>query len=215
MTWPTKTDFVDGDVLTAAQVNNIGTNLNLANPTGITDGYVLTADGAGSMGWEPLGASAPYELLATTTNTSTTTTFSYTFSNYQKILVVGVIVNSSNQRVYMTMNNNITNNNYKWVGLYANQGGGTGIWSNHATASYMIAGNTSYSGGKIFAYEFTYNDRQDNWSGQVSSLLDTSSGSGYEGNFGGGEIAFSAVTSMEVVCANRSSSSIAIYGVTR
>ena len=52
MTWPTKTDFVDGDVLNASQMNNIGTNLNLANPTGITDGYVLTADGAGSMAWE-------------------------------------------------------------------------------------------------------------------------------------------------------------------
>lgn len=58
MTWPTKTDFVDGDVLTAAQVNNIGTNLNLADPTGITDGYVLTADGAGSMGWEALAANS-------------------------------------------------------------------------------------------------------------------------------------------------------------
>lgn len=52
MTWPTKTDFVDGDVLTAAQVNNIGTNLNEIDPTGITDGYVVTADGAGGLGWE-------------------------------------------------------------------------------------------------------------------------------------------------------------------
>lgn len=56
MTWPTKNDFANGDVLTAAQVNNIGTNLNLADPTGITDGYVLTANGAGSMGWEAIVA---------------------------------------------------------------------------------------------------------------------------------------------------------------
>jgi hypothetical protein len=52
MAWPTKTDFVDGDVLSAAQVNNIGTNLNEIDPTGITDGYVVTADGAGGLGWE-------------------------------------------------------------------------------------------------------------------------------------------------------------------
>ena len=73
MAWPTKTDFADGDVLTAAQVNNIGTNLNLANPTGITDGYVLTADGANSMGWEALPASGGLTLLASGTFTTTTT----------------------------------------------------------------------------------------------------------------------------------------------
>lgn len=60
MTWPTKTDFVDGDVLTASQVNNIGTNLNLADPTGITDGYVLTADGANGMGWEAVVSGAVF-----------------------------------------------------------------------------------------------------------------------------------------------------------
>lgn len=64
MTWPTKTDFVDGDVLNASQMNNIGTNLNLADPTGITDGYVLTADGADSMGWEAVSAGG-MTLLAT------------------------------------------------------------------------------------------------------------------------------------------------------
>ena len=46
MTWPTKTDFVDGDVLSAAQVNNIGTNLNIFNPTSVAANKVLTADGS-------------------------------------------------------------------------------------------------------------------------------------------------------------------------
>lgn len=64
MAWPTKTDFVDGDVLTAAQVNNIGTNLNLANPTGITDGFVLTADGANSMGWEAVPSGSLTSLVS-------------------------------------------------------------------------------------------------------------------------------------------------------
>lgn len=64
MTWPTKDNFVDGDVLTAAQVNNIADNLNLADPTGITDGYVLTADGAGSMGWEALPAAGGMTVIA-------------------------------------------------------------------------------------------------------------------------------------------------------
>jgi hypothetical protein len=47
MAWPTKTDFVDGDVLTAAQVNNIGTNLNVFNPTSATNGQVWIANGSG------------------------------------------------------------------------------------------------------------------------------------------------------------------------
>ena len=57
MTWPTKTDFVTGDVLTAAQINNIGTNLNLADPTLATVGQILMADGAGSMAFQDPGAS--------------------------------------------------------------------------------------------------------------------------------------------------------------
>lgn len=48
MTWPTKTDFVDGDVLSAAQVNNIGTNLNVFNPTSVANHKILTADGSNS-----------------------------------------------------------------------------------------------------------------------------------------------------------------------
>jgi hypothetical protein len=51
MTWPTKTDFVDGDVLTAAQVNNIGTNLNIFDPTSATNGQVPIANGSGSAAW--------------------------------------------------------------------------------------------------------------------------------------------------------------------
>ena len=54
MAWPTKTDFVDGDVLTAAQVNNIGTNLNLFNPTLATNGQVPIANGSGSVAFGTL-----------------------------------------------------------------------------------------------------------------------------------------------------------------
>lgn len=55
MAWPTKTDFVDGDVLTAAQVNNIGTNLNVFNPTSATNGQVWVANGSGSGSYQAAG----------------------------------------------------------------------------------------------------------------------------------------------------------------
>lgn len=55
MTWPTKDDFVDGDVLTAAQVNNIADNLNLFDPTSATSGQVWTANGSGSGSYASVG----------------------------------------------------------------------------------------------------------------------------------------------------------------
>lgn len=88
MAWPTKTDFVDGDVLTAAQVNNIGTNLNLANPTGITDGYVLTADGSNSMGWEAINADS-MTVIASGNLPTASANFSFTSipQTYKKLVL--------------------------------------------------------------------------------------------------------------------------------
>lgn len=85
MTWPTKTDFADGDVLSAAQVNNIGTNLNEADPTGITDGYVLTADGAGGMGWEALPPSGSMTQIATGNLTGSSVTLTSIPGTYEML----------------------------------------------------------------------------------------------------------------------------------
>ena len=71
MTWPTKTDFVDGDVLTATQVNNIGTNLNAFDPTSATLGQVPVADGAGDVAW---GAVSAFTQVASGNLTGGTTT---------------------------------------------------------------------------------------------------------------------------------------------
>jgi hypothetical protein len=71
MAWPTKTDFVDGDVLTAAQVNNIGTNLNVFNPTAATNGQVLTANGSGSASFQTPTAAA-FTQIATGSISGTT-----------------------------------------------------------------------------------------------------------------------------------------------
>lgn len=58
MAWPTKTDFIDGDVLSAAQVNNIGTNLNIFNPTSAIANQVWRADGLGSGSYQTLTTAA-------------------------------------------------------------------------------------------------------------------------------------------------------------
>lgn len=83
MAWPTKTDFVDGDVLTAAQVNNIGTNLNVFNPTSATNGQVLTANGAGSAAYQTLSAGG-WTLINSGTLSGASITSS-AFSGYKQI----------------------------------------------------------------------------------------------------------------------------------
>lgn len=87
MAWPTKTTFVDGDVLTAAEVNNIGTNLNLADPTGITDGYVLTADGSGSMGWEAVPSGGMTEIASGVLTGGTTTSITSIPGTYKDLII--------------------------------------------------------------------------------------------------------------------------------
>ena len=113
MTWPTKTDFVDGDVLTAAQVNNIGTNLNEADPTGITDGFVLTADGAGGMAWEAAGGAV--EVLASTqaSGSVNTITFSSIPSTSRNLkLVIGATTQTANGTLRMRFNNDSGGTSY-------------------------------------------------------------------------------------------------------
>lgn len=118
MTWPTKTDFVDGDVLTAVQVNNIGTNLNEADPTGITDGYVLTADGAGGMGWEAIPPSGGYTSITSGTFTSgnTTLTLSSIPATYKHLylMVWDFQFTASSPLIYVRINNVTSGARYAW-----------------------------------------------------------------------------------------------------
>ena len=106
MAWPTKTDFVDGDVLTAAQVNNIGTNLNLANPTGITDGFVLTATGTGSMGWEAVPSGGMTLLATANLSGQTTVTVSNISQDYINLFLIfrGISTSSNGSRLYVYPN---------------------------------------------------------------------------------------------------------------
>ena len=54
--WPSKNNFANGDVLTAANMNNIGDTLNVFNPTSATNGQIWVANGS---------ASGSYQTVAT------------------------------------------------------------------------------------------------------------------------------------------------------
>lgn len=118
MAWPTKTDFVDGDVLTAAQVNNIGTNLNLFDPTSATSGQVPVADGAGSIAY---GAVNSMTQIATGNLTGGTTTSITSIPGTYNDLVLflrNVYRNSTGFNVCSLQFNTVTTTQY----TYANFG---------------------------------------------------------------------------------------------
>ena len=148
MAWPTKTDFVDGDVLNASQMNNIGTNLNLADPTGITDGYVLTANGAGSMGWEPVAADS-MTLIETGTLSGTSKTTGTIPGTYKDLVVwsYGVTVSTATQ--YGIRLNSLTAD-YDY-NLTENVNGTAYNWaSNSAANGFYCATQLKTTGGNNF-----------------------------------------------------------------
>lgn len=146
MTWPTKTDFGDGDVLSAAQMNNIGTNLNLADPTGVTDGYVLTADGAGSMGWEL--ASGGWTLISSDTQTGVSLA-DYTISSlpqtYKSLLLCWKMTESTTASPMLRWNGLSTN--YRYTGTYNGI-----VYGSSAGANAIQLDGGSGSGGGTYPW---------------------------------------------------------------
>lgn len=112
MAWPTKTDFVDGDVLSASQMNNIGTNLNIFDPTSATNGQVWVANGAGSGAYASAGGGLTQIGTASPTS-GTTVTFSSIPGTYNSLLVVaaGLTVNGATMTHYgLTYNTSTATN---------------------------------------------------------------------------------------------------------
>lgn len=140
MTWPTKTDFVDGDVLTAAQVNNVGTNLNLYDPTSATTGQVPIADGAGSVAFGDVAAGG-IELITSGTWTGAT---SYTISSIPQTY--------KNLRLYM---NTFSGGGFDWNfrpnGTASNQNFFTLYMSADGTP-YYVSQSTLYTYGVYNPY---------------------------------------------------------------
>jgi hypothetical protein len=69
--FPTKSNWAAGDVLTAAQMDDLAGTVNLLSPVGVTSGYVLSANGsANSYTW----AAVPSAYLGYSAKTTAYTT---------------------------------------------------------------------------------------------------------------------------------------------
>ena len=131
MTWPTKDDFVDGDVLTAAQVNNIGTNLNLYDPTSATSGQVPIADGAGSVAFgTPVSGGMTSITSGTLSTGSGTLTLSSIPGTYKDLMLVLRAWRPANSGAGCDLRfNNASGTNYYYSSQYANNTPAGGAWT--------------------------------------------------------------------------------------
>jgi hypothetical protein len=162
MAWPTKTDFVDGDVLTAAQVNNIGTNLNVFNPTAATNGQVLTANGSGSASFQTPAPGGGFTLIAQQTLTTNLFTFSAIPGTYRNLYWFY-------QNARQSQNNNIF--------MYPN---GTGF----ATSLFELNNSygTSWSAGST-AWTFNYSGSTESWATNTGWIYNYASTSTWKSGF--------------------------------
>lgn len=144
MTWPTKTDFVDGDVLTASQMNNIGSNLNLANPTSATAGQVLTADGAGSMSFQDGGGDAHTLLSTTDLAGQTTVTVTGISQDYKHLYITIWDIYQPTNPAYIRICPNYSDAGYDTsaFGFWYKQSG-TAVTTFYGTNGYLTTDTTA------------------------------------------------------------------------
>ena len=107
--WPSKNNFANGDVLTAANMNNIGDTLNVFNPTSATNGQIWVANGSGSGSYQTV-SSASMTSLATGTCSGTTITLSSISAAYKDLIleIYGITAGSA-PAVSITVNNSTGN----------------------------------------------------------------------------------------------------------
>lgn len=154
MTWPTKTDFVDGDVLNASQMNNIGSNLNIFNPTSATNGQVWAADGAGSGSYTTLATGAFNTLASGNLPTGTgTLTLSSISSSYKSLRLILAAWSGTSTGELQVRVNNISTSSYSTLYWY---GVSTSNTQNTFAGSYIPVGNyaTTAAGTSTFVLDF-------------------------------------------------------------
>jgi hypothetical protein len=216
MTWPTKTDFVDGDVLTATQVNNIGTNLNEADPTGITDGYVLTADGAGGMGWEAIVANSLTQ-IATGSLSGTSVSITSIPSGYKALLLHLYMFDIPSGAGVSFQYNGNTTSNYSSITYRRFQSANSAYgYNGHPQIEAFFGGNGATTNGNLVWQMVNYADYTALRTCQfyASGQDNTGARSVYGG--GCGELNNSAaITSIEIKCSSTgfTAGTYYLYGV--
>ena len=148
--FPVKADYVTGDVLSAANMNDLAGTLNYLDPTAKGDlfpassgtaltrlavganGTVLTADSAEATGmkWAAAGgASGGMTLLSTTSLSGATTTVSSISGSYKELVIyVRDWYASSDMNFTLTVNGDTTSGNYQILAAGSRNGASTAYY---------------------------------------------------------------------------------------
>lgn len=214
MAWPTKTDFVDGDVLTAAQVNNIGTNLNLYDPTSATNGQVPIANGSGSVAFGSLAINSMTVITSGTLSTATGTLTLSAIPGTYKDLVLYVrnfwpATSGANARIQF---NNNSGTVYWANGLYGNGTIDGGSKTGQINLQGVGMSNSLEAHCVIHLFDYA---QATPTNGYVASTFRTNASANYQNFFFIGMIDNTAITRMDftVNTGNFGAGDYVLYGV--
>jgi hypothetical protein len=166
--FPVKANYATGDVLTATNMNDQAGTLNYIDPTGKTNGYVLTRNSSatGGLEWAAAGSGGGgWTLLSTTTLSGSSTSISISDTSY---LNLGIIISDWQTTTSTDMSWNMKANgltsNYDYIGVanysraYAGNVGNCSTGdANIGMSYYDWAGNNQANSAfiTIFAYADT------------------------------------------------------------
>lgn len=134
--WPSKNNFANGDVLTAANMNNIADTLNVFNPTSATNGQVWVANGSGSGAFSTPSLDS-MTLLASGTFSSANFALGTTWSGYKQLRLICNGGSYTAGSVFGFRLNGISTTSYAW--WYITPTAATTISNNVNQANYGLA----------------------------------------------------------------------------
>lgn len=152
--WPAKADYATGDVLSATNMNDLAGVVNFMNPTGTTNGYVLTADSTqtGKVKWAAAGGGGGSGLTLinrTTMSAVSSQTFDSVFSStYAAYLIIGETIygSSSAADLFIQMRYGTTTQSSGYYGSITQFGSSTTYGAYGDVAQGTIVPNM-YGGG--------------------------------------------------------------------
>jgi len=137
--WPSKNNFANGDVLTAANMNNIADTLNVFNPSSATNGQAWIANGSGSGAYGSVGA--PVSIAAATATSVASVTISSIPGTY-RALQFNINATPVTTAQPLLRINGATDSNYRWTHLQS----ATTTGGNNLSATSIALSSTSTSG---------------------------------------------------------------------
>lgn len=116
--WPSKNNFANGDVLTAANMNDIGDTLNVFNPTSATNGQIWVANGSGSGAYTTVASGSLTSLASGSLSGSSLSLTSISGSYNSLLLYIRAFRPSTAATAGLRINNQTAGYFYTFSGNY-------------------------------------------------------------------------------------------------